>query len=101
MTEMRCSDCLSEFEDGDRFAVIKEDKSRSYNDEERLLGAHLFQVLVCETCAGWYDDVARVPRLHESFPVIQCKEWQCRHVFPDRLCCLLPIGHVGEHSSKV
>lgn len=24
-------------------------------------------------------------------------EWQCRHVFPDRFCCGLPIGHDGEH----
>jgi hypothetical protein len=56
VSEVRCSDCLQEFRDGPRFAVVKEDKSQSYSDEERLLGGHLFHVLVCELCAGWYDD---------------------------------------------
>ena len=56
VSDIRCSDCLEEFKDNPRFAVIKEDKSQSYNDEERLLGGHLYQVLVCSDCAGWYDD---------------------------------------------
>jgi hypothetical protein len=33
-----------------------------------------------------------------TFPVYQCKEWQCRYVFPDQSCCGLPIGHSGEHA---
>jgi hypothetical protein len=37
-------------------AVVKEDKVTAYNDEERSLGAHLYQVLVCEDCVGWYED---------------------------------------------
>ena len=57
---MRCSDCLSEFHGGARFAVIKEDKGQSYNDEERRLGAHLYQVLVCSDCKDWYDDPIEV-----------------------------------------
>jgi hypothetical protein len=56
VSEIRCSDCLCEFLDGPRYAVIKEDKSQSYNDEERLLGAHLYQVLVCRDCSAWYED---------------------------------------------
>ena len=35
----------------------------------------------------------------EGFPVIHCEEWQCRFVFPDRMCCVLSIGHEGEHQS--
>lgn len=62
VSEVRCSDCLVEFEDGSRFAVIKEDKSQAYNEEERLLGAHLYQVLVCEDCAAWYSDAVEVER---------------------------------------
>ena len=58
VSEVRCSDCLTEVGDGSRFAVVKEDKSQSYTDEERLLGGHLYQVLVCEDCAGWYGDDA-------------------------------------------
>lgn len=60
VSEVRCSDCLSEFRDGPRFGVIKEDKSQSYSDEERSLGAHLYQVLVCRECAGWYDEACAV-----------------------------------------
>lgn len=60
VSEVRCSDCLNEFGDGRRFAVIKEDKGQSYDDEERLLGAHLYQVLVCHDCVGWYDDPVEV-----------------------------------------
>ncbi len=56
VSEVLCSDCLNEFQDGPRFAVIKTDTSQSYNDEERKLGAHLYQVLVCDDCAQWYDD---------------------------------------------
>jgi hypothetical protein len=56
VSEVRCSDCLAEFGDGPKFGVIKEDKSQSYNEEARMLGAHLFQVLVCGDCAGWYSD---------------------------------------------
>ena len=63
VSEVRCSDCLNEFKaDAPRFAVIKEDKSQDYNEEERLLGAHLFQVLVCADCAGWYDEPIALPR---------------------------------------
>jgi hypothetical protein len=29
VSEIRCSDCLNEFGDGLRFAVVKEDKSQS------------------------------------------------------------------------
>ncbi len=61
VSEVRCSDCFDEFKDGPRYAVLKEDKSRSYNDEERLLGAHIYPVLVCKICVGWYDDPAEVP----------------------------------------
>lgn len=60
VSEMRCSDCLAEFNAGPRFAVIKEDKSQSYSDEERQLGGHLYQVLVCADCSGWYDDAVDV-----------------------------------------
>ena len=66
VSEVRCSDCLAEFGDGERFAVIKEDKSQSYNEEERLLGAHLYQVLVCRDCSGWYSDAVTVPPLQEQ-----------------------------------
>ena len=59
-SEVRCSDCLNEFRDRQRFAVIKEDKSQTYSDEERLLGAHLYQVLVCGECVGWYEDPVQV-----------------------------------------
>jgi hypothetical protein len=66
VSEVRCSDCLQEFEDGPRFAVIKADKSQSYNDEERLLGGHLYPVFVCEACANWYgDEAVYVSRPHE------------------------------------
>ena len=60
ISEVRCSDCLTDFDDRARFAVIKEDRSQSYNDEERLLGAHLYQVWVCELCSDWYADAVRV-----------------------------------------
>jgi hypothetical protein len=53
-SEIRCSDCLSEFGDGPRYGVIKEDASHAYTDEERKLGGHLYQVLVCADCAAWY-----------------------------------------------
>lgn len=56
VSEIRCSDCLDEFQGRARYAVVKEDTSQSYNDEERLLGAHLYQVPVCQRCSGWYDD---------------------------------------------
>jgi hypothetical protein len=56
VSEIRCSDCLAEFKCGHRFAVIKEDTSQGYSPAERQLGAHLYQVLVCADCAGWYDD---------------------------------------------
>jgi hypothetical protein len=60
VSEVRCSDCLEEFGGGLRFAVIKEDKGQSYNEEGRLLGGHLYQVLVCWSCADWYDDAVEV-----------------------------------------
>lgn len=63
VSEVRCSDCLQEFHGGQRFAVIKEDKSQPYNDEELSLGAHLYQVLVCGDCAGWYEDPVEVEKL--------------------------------------
>jgi len=57
VSEIRCSDCFQEFDASHpKFAVIKEDKSQSYNEEERLLGAHLYQVFVCGDCAQWYGD---------------------------------------------
>lgn len=59
VSEVRCSDCLNEFRDGPRFAVVKEDTSHPYTDEERLHGGHLYEVLVCEPCAGWYEDAVR------------------------------------------
>ena len=56
-SEIRCSDCLNEFKvDGPRFSVIKEDIHNSYSDEERRMGAHLYQVLVCDDCALWYEE---------------------------------------------
>lgn len=61
VSDVRCSDCLTEFHYGPRFAVIKEDKSQSYSDEERELGGHLYQVLVCADCAGWYADAVQIP----------------------------------------
>lgn len=63
--EVRCSDCLFEF-GGLRFAVIKEDTSQSYNEEERLLGAHLYQVLVCRDCSLWYEDAVLVEAAEEA-----------------------------------
>ncbi len=62
VSEVRCSDCLTDFEDGPRFSVVKEDKSQPYNEEERLLGGHLYQVLVCDDCAEWYEDAVEVDR---------------------------------------
>lgn len=56
VSECLCSDCLADFRDGDRFHVLKEDKSQTYNDEERSMSAHLYHVLVCPDCAKWYDD---------------------------------------------
>lgn len=60
VSDVRCSDCLVEFGTGQRFAVIKEDKSQSYSEEERQLGGHLYQVLVCAECAGWYEESAEI-----------------------------------------
>jgi len=56
VSEVRCSDCLTEFQGGTRFAVVKTDTSQPYSDEELQLGGHLYQVLVCAACAGWYED---------------------------------------------
>lgn len=56
ISQVRCSDCLNEFKDGPRFAVVKEDQRQSSNEEERRLGGHLYQVLVCSDCARWYED---------------------------------------------
>jgi hypothetical protein len=61
VSNVRCSDCFELFHKNKRFAVIKEDKSQKYNYEERSLGAHLFQVLVCADCSGWYKDALEVP----------------------------------------
>lgn len=63
VSEIRCSDCLSDFLSGRRYAVLKEDKSQPYSDEERGLGGHLYQVLVCEDCAAWYDEAIDVEYL--------------------------------------
>lgn len=60
MTPGRCADCLHDFKDSPRFAVIKEDTSRSYTIEERLAGGGLYQVVVCENCASWYDHAVEV-----------------------------------------
>jgi len=35
-----------------------------------------------------------------TFPVYQCKEWQCRYVFPDGRCCRLTLDHKGEHTAE-
>lgn len=59
---IHCADCLDEFHDGPRFAVIKEDTTRDYTIEERLMGGGLYQAIVCENCAGWYDDSAEIER---------------------------------------
>jgi hypothetical protein len=67
VSEVRCSDCLAEFGNAKRFHVLKEDKSRDYTDEERSMTAHLYPVLVCEACAGWYDDAVCACEL-ESAP---------------------------------
>ena len=58
VSDIRCSDCLEEFNGRPCFAVIKEDKGQSYSDEERLLDGHLYQVLVCGECVAWYGDEA-------------------------------------------
>jgi hypothetical protein len=29
--------------------------------------------------------------------VHRCEEWQCRHVFTDQRCCVLPKDHAGQH----
>ena len=60
VSEIRCSDCLNEFHGGPRYAVIKEDRSRSYSKEERQLSGHLYEVLVCGDCVGWYEDAAEI-----------------------------------------
>jgi hypothetical protein len=62
VSEVRCSDCLQDFEDGPRFHVIKEDSSQSYTDEARQLGGHLYAVLVCEDCAVGYADPVEMVR---------------------------------------
>jgi hypothetical protein len=36
-----------------------------------------------------------------TFPVYQCKEWQCRYVFPNQMCCIRDKGHSGEHRAAV
>lgn len=33
-----------------------------------------------------------------TFPVYQCREWQCRYVFQDGKCCGLLILHRGDHA---
>jgi hypothetical protein len=33
-----------------------------------------------------------------TIQVYKCKEWQCRHVFPDGRCCRRKIGHEGNHA---
>lgn len=62
VSEVRCSDCLDEFGEGDRYAVIKRHDGDAYSDEELALGANLYHVLVCANCAGWYRDAVEVPR---------------------------------------
>lgn len=62
VSDVRCSDCFEEFGDRDRYHVLKTDTSRDYNDEERLLGAHVYHVLVCGSCAGWYRDPIEAER---------------------------------------
>jgi hypothetical protein len=58
VSDVRCSDCLAEFDAGPIFAVVKEDKAHAYSEEERQLGGHLYQVLICGDCAQWYEDRA-------------------------------------------
>lgn len=60
VSEVRCSDCLDEFKGRPHYAVIKEDKSQTYTEEERRLGGHLYQVFVCGDCAAWYEDAVAV-----------------------------------------
>jgi hypothetical protein len=60
VSDVRCSDCLTDFGAGPKFAVIKEDKSQHYTDEERQLSGHLYEVFVCSDCVGWYSDFAEV-----------------------------------------
>ena len=69
VSECRCSDCLHEFRGGSRFAVIKEDTSWYYTDEERLLSGHLYEVLVCGDCVGWYEDSVELP--HTAGEVVE------------------------------
>ena len=33
---------------------------QDYTDEERQLSAHLYQVLVCADCVGWYEHFAEL-----------------------------------------
>jgi hypothetical protein len=35
-----------------------------------------------------------------SFPVYQCQEWQCRYVFPDGRCCVLPKEHTDHRPAS-
>ncbi len=67
ISDVRCSDCLHDFS-GPRFAVIKDDKSQPYSDEERLLGGHLYQVLVCADCVQWYEDSTEVESQPDGTP---------------------------------
>lgn len=51
----RCDDCLTGLSISEpRFVVLKEDTSRPFNREERLMSAHLYEALVCADCVGWY-----------------------------------------------
>jgi hypothetical protein len=45
------------------------------------------------------QDAAPAP-LPAPFPVYRCEEWQCRHVFTDGRCCVLPKDHTGQHAPR-
>ena len=51
----RCDDCLTGISlHESRFVVLKEDTSRPFTREERLMMANWYEALVCADCSGWY-----------------------------------------------
>jgi hypothetical protein len=56
--------------------------------------------VVAHPCAekGEFGGVSEAP----PFKVVQCKEWQCRYVFPtsEQECCRLALNHTGPHDRR-
>lgn len=58
--EMRCSECLEEFKQGEkRFAILKVIQDED-NFTGRLKSRHEERV-VCAGCAGWHRDAIEIP----------------------------------------